>query len=462
MPIPGTSYCLYLPSNADGTLVEPLITDDVMQFLRTTPGWVIDVRERQLTVFDDRTFSSRCRVPGNVPAFLEDVAWLHSVFVRGLNGSDSDVGFSIDRALEHSAAVDDSAVFRGTRLRAAHSMRSREQTAAITSFGCLWTVMTVVFFSLALATDGMRQEPVVLVLGPVFLLTGLAMLIPGVLGWLSRWSLPMSEPKVLVAGEQPSAGKRLSVSVQQRNISGDVMPNVSTRLTLGERSVHGATDETRSDPGSSDWQRGCEVAQTFDVGDVPAGETVRLQHVFRIPRGLRRKAKNSQWWGIDVTTTSDDRTIWSATYVLPQPELMKMTLVVPGVVFGVVWGFFTPGVLGSVVLDALDVRMTGPVFGIVALAIFGGAIGGGVLGYQVARRAALLPVIQPIAESVGRTNLALQLFGSGILAMGSFFFSFYLADDVFNVFGWQTASPPEVTRSLPDEPLEAEKGDPAA
>lgn len=72
--IPGTKYDVVqvVGEESEGEF----ISDELIEFLANTPGLVIDSKKGTLTVYCDRYWSIQRQVPGNLPAFLEDVLHL--------------------------------------------------------------------------------------------------------------------------------------------------------------------------------------------------------------------------------------------------------------------------------------------------------------------------------------------------------------------------------------------------
>lgn len=487
VPIPTTKYRLYLSETAGDAQRESrfeteavrLISDDVLKLLRNNPGWVIEINGDRLTVFDCRRFTNRCRVPGNVPAFLEDIMALELLFEKAAAGdatrlweqqhgplleaseheaSTAEFGGTPDGSGK-TASISTADVYRGERLRLLKVPGS--ESSALTAFGCLWTALCVVIFPFFFTV--IDEPPTVLyVFAVIFPTIGLLLLSPGVIGLLSRPHYDVSVPEVRVRGGAMEPGERIRVGVRQKNGSPDSLQDVQVRIDLCQRLRNSpqAVGPDMHQPVlqfgelfASDWKHGWSESRTEDIGVVLSGDNLWVEHEFTIPHDSCRKRSEQEWWGVDVVTQSDGRELFAGTFWVEPPRSTANALVLPAVIIGGFWGFGILGVLASVIMDSVG---GSPVlFGFVAIAALAGAVGGAVLGTLIASQATKLSLVKPLARLCSRTHGVFQFFGSFVFAISSFFFAFYLADDVFNLFGWQNPAPAE---SQPAERLQDPNG----
>lgn len=444
LPIPGTKYHLFSSSTSDFETVGKLITDLVVEFLAVNPGWVIEVHDKQITVFDDRFFNARCQSTANVPAFLEDVLCLLTLFTEGLDDDVSRGVFSIENAMNEKLRT--SMAYQNDRAIAVRSACNNAGAGTLAAFGLIWNLMCLLIFGVMIY-DGGAPMIVQVVFPLIFFSIGLGLMVPWFLTQMRLGSSDVSIPTVRITGDAPRLGSTLHVDVSQKNLGSDALYDVAIRLKLGQRSGH--VEQSQLPGVAKKWVQpkvanvddvGWSTEETIKVGRLDSGESLSIDHEFQI--GNNVNLTHTQWWGIDVETHAGDQKIFEETFWLPQNEYLGWAFAIPGTICLAIWGFFGTFFCGAMLSETLLGGMNGAVFGVISMLTFGGLIGGGWLGFHGGNRLARVPFIRPFADAFSRIHVLIQFVGSFIFAGLSMFFMLFVVGDIWFAANQKDAQKP--------------------
>lgn len=431
VPIPGTDYYLHGASREIRERAAAYLSDELIDFLADNPKLVIQSDGDRMSVYCKRWMSTHRQTPRNLPAFLEDVLYLRSLFVRRSDAQRSsddnhDVsGFSLEEATVSTSG--EAGTWHRQRLWAQHrfvdpnpvrhvpvaggtlTIRGRTNFGCLAAFGVLWTAGSAAGLSSA-------SDPVTRTLLTVFVGVGLLMAVPGVIGLIVR-SLKQPrrsfvEPDVRISGSYPPAGNELLVEFSQKNASSERLHSVSLSLEFARHVSPGENSKTPVgqrpwlvEQWQMTWPKQWQSEESFEFLSVGPGDRLETHCRFPVPADLPAEVPDEEWWGLHVVTEVDGQRQYTGTMRLPATHLPNISLYIPAVVFGAMFGafFFFQGATALLYLIFGIAIPSGAGVGAIVLTPLA-FIGGGYAGYRLAKKSPDLPVLSGVHRGMKRVH----------------------------------------------------------
>lgn len=431
VPIPGTDYYLHGASREIRERAAAYLSDELIEFLADNPKLVIQSDGDRMSIHCKRWMSTHRQTPGNLPAFLEDVLYLRSLFVRRSDvqrSSDDnhDVsGFSLEEATASTSG--EAGTWHRQRLWAQHrfhdpnpvrhvpvaggtvTIRGRTNFGCLAVFGVLWTAGSAAGLSAA-------SDPVGRTLLTIFVGVGLLMAVPGVIGLIVR-SLKqprrsLVEPDVRISGSYPPAGNELLVEFSQKNASSERLHDVSLSLEFARHVSPGENSKTPVgqrpwlvEQWQMTWPKQWQSEESFEFLSVGLGDRLETHCRFPVPADLPAEVPDEEWWGLHVVTEVDGQREYTGTMRLPATNLPNISLYIPAVVFGAMFGafFFFQGATALLYLIFGTAIPSGAGVGAIVLTPLA-FIGGGYAGYRLAKKSPDLPVLPGVHRGMKRVH----------------------------------------------------------
>lgn len=431
VPIPGTDYYLHGSSRETRERAATYLSNELIEFLAENPKLVIQSDGNRMSVYCKCWMSTHRQTPGNLPAFLEDVLYLRGLFARCSDVStppDDDrpvSGFSLEEAT--AGTTGEAGTWHRQRLWAQHRFVDPYPVRHIpvaggtvtilgrTNFGCL-AVFGVVWTAGSAAGLSAASDPVTRTLLTIFVGVGLLMALPGMIGlvarFLKRQHRIFAEPGVRISGHYPLAGNELLIEVSQKNVSRERLNDVRLSLEFARHLSPGENSKTpvgqRSwlvEKWQMTWPKQWQSEQSFEFVSVEPGDRIETHCRFPVPANLSAEVPDEEWWGLQVITEVDGRREYTGTMRLPATHLPNLSLYIPAVIFGAMFGavgFF----LGAMTLLPLIFGSAiphGALVGSIVLTPLA-FIGGGYVGYRLAKKSPDLPVLSSIHGGLKRVH----------------------------------------------------------
>ena len=431
VPIPGTDYYLHGASREIRERAAEFLSEELIDFLAENPKLVIQSDGDRMSVYCKRWMSTHRQTPGNVPAFLEDALYLRSLFVRRsdarrISDDNDDVsGFSLEEATASTSG--EAGTWHRQRLWAQHrfvdphpvrhvpvaggtlTIRGRTNFGCLAAFGVLWTAGSAAGLSSA-------SDPVTRTLLTVFVGVGLFLAIPGIIGLVVRFlrkpHRAFAEPDVRISGNYPLTGNELLVEVSQKNASRQRMHDVRLSLEFARHVSPGENSKTPVgqrpwlvEQWQMTWPKRWQSEESFEFMSVEPGDRIETHSRFPVPADLSAELPDEEWWGLHVITEIDGQQEYTGTMRLPATHLPNISLYIPAIVFGAMFGaaaFFT-GMMALLSLIFGTAIPAGVMVGNIVLTPLA-LIGGGYAGYRLAKKSPDLPVLSAVHRGMKRVH----------------------------------------------------------
>ena len=431
VPIPGTGYYLHGSSREIRERAAEFISDELIDFLAENSKLVIQSDGNRMSVYCKRWMSTHRQTPGNLSAFLEDVLYLRSLFVRRsdhpTSGNDDGAssGFSLEEAT--ASTTGEAGSWHRQRLWAQHrfvdpnpvrhipvaggtlTIRGRWNFGCLAVFGVLWTAGSAAGLSAA-------SDPVASPLLKIFVGVGLLMAVPGIIGLVVRSvkqpRRAFAEPDVRISGNYPLAGNELLVEISQKNASSGRLHDVSLSLEFARHISPGENSKTPVgqrpwlvEQWQMTWPKQWQSEESFEFLSVEPGGWLEAHCRFPVPPDLPAEVPDEEWWGLYVITEVDGQREYAGTMRLPVTHLPNISLYIPAVVFGAMFGAFA-FFLGAMSLMQLIFGTAvphGAYLGAMVLTPLA-FIGGGHAGYRLAKKSPDLPVLSGVHRGMKRVH----------------------------------------------------------
>ena len=434
VPIPGTDYYLHGSSRELRERAAAFISDELIDFLAENPKLVIQSDGDRMSVYCKRWMSTHRQTPGNLPAFLEDVLYLRSLFVRRsdhpTSGNDdgANSGFSLEEAT--ASTTGEAGTWHRQRLWAQHrfvdpnpvrhipmsggtmTIRGRWNFGCLAVFGVLWTAGSAA--GLSAASDSFSRT-----LLTIFVGVGLLLAVPGIIGlavgFLKRPRRTLAEPDVRISGSYPPVGNELLVEFSQKNVSSERLHDVSLSLELARHISPGENSKTPVgqrpwlvEQWEMTWPKQWQSEESFEFVSVEPDGRLEAHCRFPVPPDLPAEVPDEEWWGLYVITAVDGKREYAGTMRLPATHLPNISLYIPAVVFGAMFGafFFFQGsaaLLHLLYLIFGTANPSGAYLGAMVLTPLA-FIGGGYAGYRLAKKSPDLPVLSGVHRGMKRVH----------------------------------------------------------